>query len=176
MAALRTLVAEHEVERVVIGLPRLMDGRLDAAAAAAQEFGTQLARATGRPVEYWDERLTTVAAERYLVAQGKRRRQRRAEVDRMAAALLLQSYLDYREVGVRRLTMIEEPEADGELETIELVNEITGEEETYLVHDVAEIEGQTYYVLQAEADADRVLVLRREGSPWSPWTRTSTSG
>jgi putative Holliday junction resolvase len=73
-----------------------MDGRLDAAAAAAQEFGTQLAHATGRPVEYWDERLTTVAAERYLVAQGKRRRQRRAEVDRMAAALLLQSYLDYR--------------------------------------------------------------------------------
>ncbi|HYS28505.1 MAG TPA: DUF1292 domain-containing protein [Candidatus Limnocylindria bacterium] len=59
--------------------------------------------------------------------------------------------------------MIEEPEADGELETIELVNEITGEEETYLVYDVAEIEGQTYYVLQAEADADRVLVLRREG-------------
>ena len=96
MAALRTLVAEHEVERVVIGLPRLMDGRLDAAAAAAQEFGNQLARTIGRPVEYWDERLTTVAAERYLVAQGKRRRQRRADVDRMAAALLLQSYLDYR--------------------------------------------------------------------------------
>lgn len=59
--------------------------------------------------------------------------------------------------------MIEEPEADGELESIELVNETTGEEETYLVHDVAEIDGQTYYVLQAEADADRVLVLRREG-------------
>jgi hypothetical protein len=59
--------------------------------------------------------------------------------------------------------MIEEPEADGELESIELVNETTGEGETYLVHDVAEIDGQTYYVLQAEADADRVLVLRREG-------------
>lgn len=59
--------------------------------------------------------------------------------------------------------MIEEPEADGELETIDLVNESTGEEETYLVHDVAEIEGQTYYVLQAEADPDRVVILRREG-------------
>ena len=96
MAALRRLMGEHDVDRVVIGLPRLMDGRLDAAAAAAQEFGNALARATGRPVEYWDERLTTVAAERYLVAQGKRRRQRRADVDRMAAALLLQSYLDHR--------------------------------------------------------------------------------
>ena len=59
--------------------------------------------------------------------------------------------------------MIEEPAPDGELETIDLVNESTGEEETYLVHDVAEIEGQTYYVLQAEADSDRVVILRREG-------------
>lgn len=96
MAALGKLIADHEVERVVIGLPRMMDGRLDAAAAAAKEFGSELARVTSRPVEYWDERLTTVAAERYLVAQGKRRRQRRADVDRMAAALLLQSYLDSR--------------------------------------------------------------------------------
>lgn len=96
MAALRRFIDEHEVDRVVIGLPRLMDGRLDAAAKTAQEFGKELARLSGRPVEYWDERLTTVAAERYLVAQGKRRRQRRADVDRMAAALLLQSYLDYR--------------------------------------------------------------------------------
>ncbi|HEY8677657.1 MAG TPA: hypothetical protein VIN39_03375 [Candidatus Dormibacteraeota bacterium] len=55
------------------------------------------------------------------------------------------------------------PDADGEIQTIELVNEKTGEEETYVVHDVVEIEGETYYVLQAEADADRVLILRREG-------------
>ena len=49
------------------------------------------------------------------------------------------------------------------MQTIELVNEKTGEEETYLVHDVVEIEGETYYVLQAEVDEDRVLILRREG-------------
>ncbi len=59
--------------------------------------------------------------------------------------------------------MPEVPEPDGEVQTIELVNEKTGEEESYLVHDVVEIEGETYYVLQAEADADRVLILRREG-------------
>ncbi len=59
--------------------------------------------------------------------------------------------------------MPEMPDADGEIQTIELVNEKTGEEETYVVHDVVEIEGETYYVLQAEADADRVLILRREG-------------
>jgi hypothetical protein len=59
--------------------------------------------------------------------------------------------------------MPEIPEANGEVQTIELVNEKTGEEESYVVHDVVEIEGETYYVLQAEADADRVLILRREG-------------
>ncbi len=59
--------------------------------------------------------------------------------------------------------MPEVPEPDGEVQTIELINEKTGEEESYLVHDVVEIEGETYYVLQAEADAERVLILRREG-------------
>ena len=59
--------------------------------------------------------------------------------------------------------MPEIPEANGEIQTIELVNEKTGEEESYVVHDVVEIEGETYYVLQGEADEDRVLILRREG-------------
>lgn len=59
--------------------------------------------------------------------------------------------------------MPEIPEPNGEIQTIELVNEKTGEEESYVVHDVVEIEGDTYYVLQAEADEDQVLILRREG-------------
>ena len=59
--------------------------------------------------------------------------------------------------------MPETPDANGEIQTIELVNEKTGEEESYVVHDVVEIEGETYYVLQAEADEARVLILRREG-------------
>src|SRR2546426_10656801 len=59
--------------------------------------------------------------------------------------------------------MPEIPEANGEVQTIELVNEKTGEEESYVVHDVVEIEGETYYFLQAEADEERVLILRREG-------------
>lgn len=59
--------------------------------------------------------------------------------------------------------MPEIPEANGEIQTIELVNENTGQEESYVVHDVVEIEGETYYVLQAEADEDQVLILRREG-------------
>ena len=54
-------------------------------------------------------------------------------------------------------------EPNGEVQTIELVNEKTGEEESYLVHDVVEIEGETYYGLQAETDEERVLILRRDG-------------
>jgi hypothetical protein len=54
-------------------------------------------------------------------------------------------------------------EPNGEVQTIELVNEKTGEEESYLVHDVVDIEGETYYVLQASDDEERVLILRRDG-------------
>lgn len=56
-----------------------------------------------------------------------------------------------------------EREPDGELKAVELVNESTGKEETFLIHDVVELEGETYYVLQAEEDEERVLILRREG-------------
>ena len=93
---LNKIMAEHDVELVLVGLPRMMDGRIDSAARDAQAFGADVGRATGRPVEYWDERLTTVAAGRYLIAQAKRRARRRDDVDRMAATLLLQGYLDYR--------------------------------------------------------------------------------
>ena len=96
LKAINDLVREHDVDQIVVGLPRMMDGRLEAAALDAQTFGERVGRATGRPVAYWDERLTTVAAERYLIEQGKRRGKRRQEVDRMAAALMLQGYLDYQ--------------------------------------------------------------------------------
>ena len=96
LKALTELVERHEVGLILIGLPRLMDGRIDAAAQEAQTFGAHVAQATGRPVAYWDERLTSVAAERFLIEQGKRRSKRRQEIDRVAATLLLQGYLDYR--------------------------------------------------------------------------------
>lgn len=93
---LASVVSENQVELVLIGLPRLMDGSIDVAARSAQAFGARVSGAVGVPVEYWDERLTTVAAERFLIEQGKRRAQRRQDVDKVAATLLLQGYLDYR--------------------------------------------------------------------------------
>jgi putative holliday junction resolvase len=96
LKALSDLVTQHDVELIVMGLPRMMNGRLEAAAKDAQAFGAKIGQATGRAVAYWDERLTTVAAERYLIDQGKRRVKRRQEVDRLAATLLLQGYLDFQ--------------------------------------------------------------------------------
>ena len=81
---------------VVVGWPRNMDGTSGAAARQAEQFAERLRALTGLPVHLWDERLSTVAAERTLVELGARRRRRREVRDRVAAAVLLQAYLDAR--------------------------------------------------------------------------------
>ncbi len=92
------LAAQWEVEQIVVGLPLNMDGSHGPAAEAAGEFALRLAGISGLPVENWDERLTTVVARRVQVElnipRGKRRQKGR--LDRTAALLLLQNYLDYR--------------------------------------------------------------------------------
>ena len=91
------LVREHEVVAVVVGLPLLLSGEEGDAARSAREFADRLrARVGSVVVEMWDERLTTVEAERTLIAAGMSRRKRRNVVDGVAAALILQSYLDSR--------------------------------------------------------------------------------
>ena len=96
-------VAEaHQVERIVVGCPRNMDGTRGPAALRAEAFAAALRRVVRTPVEMWDERLTTVSAERMLVASDVRRTRRRDVRDRVAAAFILQAYLDarrHREVG-----------------------------------------------------------------------------
>lgn len=92
------LAAEWEVEELVVGLPLNMDGSHGPAAEAAGEFAARLAETSGLSVKSWDERLTTVVAKRVQVElnipRGKRRQKGR--LDRTAALLLLQNYLDYR--------------------------------------------------------------------------------
>ena len=82
--------------RIVVGLPRRLDGSEGDSAADARLVADQLHARTGLPVEMWDERFTTAAAERSLIAAGQRRAQRRRSVDAVAATLLLQSWLDSR--------------------------------------------------------------------------------
>jgi putative Holliday junction resolvase len=92
---LARVARDQEAERVVVGLPRNMDGTRGRAAAAAQRLAGRLRVATGLPVETADERLTTVAAERSLISSGARRATRQQVVDQVAATLLLQGYLDH---------------------------------------------------------------------------------
>lgn len=91
---LTEIAGQNDAKRIVVGLPRRLDGSYGPEAKAARQLGDALRRASGLPVEMVDERLTTVAAERSLLETGARRAKRRATVDRVAAALLLQSHLD----------------------------------------------------------------------------------
>ena len=94
--AIAARVEELEAERVVVGLPLALDGSTGPAARAALAEVDQLAAALTVPVETWDERLTTVAADRSMQARGMKAPARRKVVDQVAAAVLLQSWLDRR--------------------------------------------------------------------------------
>lgn len=96
---LAQLAHSHEAERIVVGLPRRLDGTNGPEAVAARALADAIRRESGLPVELVDERLTTVAAERALIADGVRREKRRLSVDRVAATLMLQAHLDRRRAG-----------------------------------------------------------------------------
>jgi putative Holliday junction resolvase len=96
LAALRALADEEDVVRFVVGLPLDMTGAEGAAARWARGEAQAIADATGREVELWDERLTTVQAQRELRASDVRGKKARARVDEAAACAILQSWLDAR--------------------------------------------------------------------------------
>ncbi|MDQ6877001.1 MAG: Holliday junction resolvase RuvX [Candidatus Dormibacteraeota bacterium] len=98
-ARLAEIARTYEAARIVVGLPRRLDGSRGPEAAAAQHLADAVRKESGLPVELVDERLTTVAAERSLIEGGVRRDKRRLSVDRVAATLLLQSHLDRRRAG-----------------------------------------------------------------------------
>lgn len=94
LARIEALVKEYGVEKIVLGLPRNMDGSSGERVKKTLEFKAMLERRTKLPIILWDERLTTVAAEEILMESGIRRENRKAYVDQIAAGLILQEYLD----------------------------------------------------------------------------------
>lgn len=94
LEAISAYIGELGIEAIVVGLPKNMDGSLGSSAEAAQEFARLLHDRLNIPVHLWDERLTSLAAERTLVSAGMRRRARRAVVDQVAATMILQGFLD----------------------------------------------------------------------------------
>jgi putative holliday junction resolvase len=101
-ARLAAIAAEQEAARVIVGLPRRLDGSRGPEAAAAEKLAAEIRTATGLPVETVDERLTTAMAERSLIEGGVSREKRRESIDRVAATLLLQSHLDRLHANKRR--------------------------------------------------------------------------
>jgi len=91
---LKKILAEKEVDLILLGLPRNMDGSYGPAAQKAQAFAAVLNTALTVPIKMWDERLTSTMANRILIQGNVRRAQRKEKVDKMAAAILLQSFLD----------------------------------------------------------------------------------
>lgn len=97
LTRVKQLVLQKEVELILIGMPRNMDGSYGPAALQVQEFVAVLKDAIAIPIKTWDERLTSAQANRFLISVGARRSKRRQKADQMAAAILLQSYLDRNE-------------------------------------------------------------------------------
>ena len=93
-ARIEELISEYEVERIVLGLPKHMNNDLGERAQKALEFGEMVKRRTGLEVVMWDERLTTVEAERTLIENNVRRENRKQYIDKIAAVFILQGYLD----------------------------------------------------------------------------------
>jgi putative holliday junction resolvase len=91
---LQELLQQSEVELILVGMPRNMDGTYGPAALKTREFVESLRAVVSVPIKTWDERLTSAQANRLLIAGGVRRDKRKEKVDKMAAAILLQSYLD----------------------------------------------------------------------------------
>lgn len=95
LARLEELITEYEVGEIVLGLPKNMNDTIGVRAELSLEFQEKLERRTGLPVHMWDERLTTVAADKTMMEAGIRREHRKEYVDKIAAVFILQGYLDY---------------------------------------------------------------------------------
>ena len=98
-ARIEELIREYEVEKIVLGFPKHMNNDVGERAEKSLEFKAMLERRTGLEVVMWDERLTTVAAERTLIESKVRREDRKKYSDKIAAVFILQGYLDSLQIS-----------------------------------------------------------------------------
>ncbi|MBQ7359803.1 MAG: Holliday junction resolvase RuvX [Lachnospiraceae bacterium] len=96
LARIEELIVEYDVKEIVLGLPKNMNNTEGERVELTLEFKEKLERRTGLPVSTWDERLTTVAADKAMMEAGIRREDRKEHVDKLAAVFILQGYLDMR--------------------------------------------------------------------------------
>lgn len=94
LSRIETLIREYEITSIVLGYPKNMDDSIGERAIKTEEFKATLERRTGLPVILWDERLTTIEADQILRESGVRREKRKEVIDKIAAGIILQSYLE----------------------------------------------------------------------------------
>lgn len=94
LKSLRKICEEYQVERLVLGFPRNMNGTLGPKTLEIEEFGRVLTENLQLPIDYWDERLSTVSAQRTLLEADLSRKKRKGVIDKLAAVNILQTYLD----------------------------------------------------------------------------------
>jgi putative Holliday junction resolvase len=99
LARIGELIKQYDVDKIVVGLPKNMNGTIGPRGELCQQFAEILKSKFGLPVILWDERLSTMAAERMLVSADVSRKKRKQVVDKMAAAIILQNYLDRQQSG-----------------------------------------------------------------------------
>ncbi len=99
LTALAEMAAEYEVEKIVVGNPINMDGIAGPQSDKVQDFVRRLGEVTAVPIALWDERLSSSSAERVLIEGGMQRSKRKQVIDRLAAVIILQNYLDHQNFG-----------------------------------------------------------------------------
>jgi putative Holliday junction resolvase len=107
LEAIAQLVEEEEAQAIIVGLPRSLSGGLHGQAALVQAFAELLRKHVPVPIHLWDERLSTVAAEREMRSAGAKRERRKTMIDAVAAAIILQSYLDAQRLQAGGLALDE---------------------------------------------------------------------
>lgn len=91
---LREIIETHEIGKAIVGLPKHMNGTIGERGEASQRYAEHMSKVHGIPVELWDERLSTIAAERILLEADMSRKKRKKVIDKMAAVMILQGYLN----------------------------------------------------------------------------------
>ena len=142
LARIEQIVTEYQVERIVLGYPKNMNNTEGERCEKTKEFAQMLERRTGLSVVLWDERLTTVAADRHMMESGIRRENRKQYVDEIAAVFILQGYLDRVSETVNGVNM----------EKVKFVDPDTGESLAFFVVEETKV-GGTHYLLATEEEA-----------------------
>ena len=155
-ARIEELVAEYEVEKIVLGLPKHMNNDIGDRAEKSMQFGEMIGRRTGLEVVMWDERLTTVSAERTLIENKVRREDRKKYIDQIAAVFILQGYLDSAHLN---------KEGRRFMEKITFASADSRENEEFFVLEQTKLNGVSYILVTDSEEDDAECWILKDTSP-----------